>query len=87
MRYVISLNFKYLPLKMNWEKYIFQWGKWTIELIGNLAHTKEYLVLGKALLAGRYLYLKVYITLTKNLMRFLMTQLSYTFCIYFYHNR
>ena len=72
---------------MNWEKYIFQRGKWKIELIGNLAHTKEYLALGKALLARRYLYLKVYITLTKNLMRFLMTQLSYTFCIYFYHNR
>ena len=72
---------------MNWEKYIFQWGKWKIELIGNLAHNKEYLALGKALLARRYLYLKMYISLTKNLMRFLMTQLSYTFCIYFYHNR
>ena len=34
---------------MNLVKYVFHWEKWNFELIGNFAHTKEFLTLGKAL--------------------------------------
>ena len=43
-------DFKYLLMKMNWEKQIFQRKKWNFEPIRNSVHTTEYLVLGKALL-------------------------------------
>ena len=49
MKYSISLNFKYLSIKMNWEKLNF-------EPIGNSA-------LGKALLAKLYLKVKAYTNL------------------------
>ena len=60
MKYLISLNFKHLSMKMNWEKWISHWGKWNFEPIGNSKHTTEYLSLGKALLARLYLKIKVY---------------------------
>ena len=34
------MDFKYLSMKMNWEK-------WNFELIGNSVHTTEYLALGR----------------------------------------
>ena len=48
MKYSISLNFKYLSVKMNWEK-------WAFKPIGKFMFTTEYLALGKALLAKLYL--------------------------------
>ena len=48
MKYSISLDFKYLLMKMNWEKLIFHWKKWNFEPTGNLAHTTEIVALGKA---------------------------------------
>ena len=55
MKYSIPLNFKYLSMEMNWEK-------WNFEPIGNSVHTREYLVLGIALMARLYLKVKLYIT-------------------------
>ena len=62
MKYSISLNFKYLLMKMNWENLIFHWEKWNFEPIGNSLHTTVYLALGKTLLTRLYLKVKVYIT-------------------------
>ena len=62
MKLSISLHFKYLSIKMNWEKIIFHWNKWNFELIGIFGHTAEYLALGKTLLARLYLTVKVHIT-------------------------
>ena len=62
MKYSISLDFKCLSMKMNWEKLIFHWEKWNFEPTGNSGHTTEIVVLGKALLAMLYLKMKVYIT-------------------------
>ena len=47
---------------MNWEKSIFHFEKQNLKHIGNSVHTTEYLACGKALLAGLYLKVKVYIT-------------------------
>ena len=62
MKLSISLYFKYLSIKMNWEKIIFHSNKWNFELIGIFGHTAEYLALGKTLLARLYLTVKVHIT-------------------------
>ena len=62
MKLSISLHFKYLSIKMNWEKIIFHWNKWNFELIGIFGHTAEYLALGKTLLARLYLTVKVHVT-------------------------
>ena len=62
MKLSISSHFKYLSIKMNWEKIIFHWNKWNFELIGIFGHTAEYLALGKILLARLYLTVKVHIT-------------------------
>ena len=43
MKYSISLNFKYLSMKLNWEKRIFHWEKWNFEPIGNYVYNTEYL--------------------------------------------
>ena len=53
---------KYLSLKMNREKLIFNFEKRDLEFIGNSVHTAEYLAFGKALLARLDLKVKVYIT-------------------------
>ena len=55
MKHSISLDFKYLSMKMNWEKLIFHWEKWNFEPTGNSVHTTEIVALGKALLARQYL--------------------------------
>ena len=47
---------------MNREKSIFRFKKLNFELIGNSVDTTEYLGFGKALLAGIYLKVKVYVT-------------------------
>ena len=60
MKYSISLDIKYLSMKMNWEKLIFHWEKWNFEPNGNSVHTTEILALGKALLARIYFKVKVY---------------------------
>ena len=52
--------FKYFPLKINREKSIFHFEKWSFEPIENSVRTTEYLAFGKALLAG--FYLKAYVT-------------------------
>ena len=52
MKYSISLDFKYLSIKMNWEK-------WDFEPTGNSLYTTETMVLGKALLARLYLKVSV----------------------------
>ena len=59
MIYSISLDLKYLSMKMNWEKLIFDWEKWNFEPTGNSVHTTEIVALGKALLARLYLKVKV----------------------------
>ena len=59
MKYWISLGFQYLSMKMNLEKWIFQWDKLKFEPIGNSVHTTEYLASGKTLLAKLYLKVKV----------------------------
>ena len=59
MKYSISLNFKYLSMKMNWEKSIFLWN---FEPLGILC-IPQYLTLSNALLARLYLKVKVYITI------------------------
>ena len=48
MKYSISLDFKYLLMKMNWEKLIFHSEKWNLEPTGNLVHITEIVALGKA---------------------------------------
>ena len=63
MKYWISLGFQYLSMKMNLEKWIFQWDKLKFEPIGNSVHTTEYLASGKTLLAKLYLKVKVYTNL------------------------
>ena len=63
MKYSISLDFKYLSMKMNWEKLIFHQEKWSFEPTGNSVHTTEVVALGKALLARLYLKVKVYTNL------------------------
>ena len=63
MKYLISLNFTCLSMKMNWEKGTFYWEKWNFEPIGNSVHSTEYLALKKALLARQYLKVKVYETI------------------------
>ena len=63
MKYWISLGFQYLSMKMNLEKWIFQWDKLKFEPIGNSVHTAEYLASGKTLLAKLYLKVKVYTNL------------------------
>ena len=63
MKYSISLKFKYLPMKMNWEKLISHWQKLNFEPIENYMHTREYLALGKALPAKLYFKVKVYTNL------------------------
>ena len=63
MKYSISLKFKYLPMKMNWEKLISHWQKLNFEPIENYMHTTEYLALGKALPAKLYFKVKVYTNL------------------------
>ena len=55
MRHSISLDFKYLSMKMNWEKLIFHREKWNFEPTGNSVRTTEIVALGKALLARQYL--------------------------------
>ena len=60
MKYSISLDFKYLSMKLNWEKLIFHWEKWKFEPTGNSEHTTEIVALGKAVLARLYLKVKVY---------------------------
>ena len=55
MKYSISLDFKYLSMKMNLEKLIFHWEKWNSKPTGNSVHTTEIVALGKALLAKLYL--------------------------------
>ena len=71
MKYSTSLNFKYLSMKMKWEKWNFHCKKLNFEPTGNSVHTSEYLALGKALLARLYQQLKVYITFTKNLIPYI----------------
>ena len=71
MKYSTSLNFKYLSMKMKWEKWNFYCKKLNFEPIGNSVRTSEYLALGKALLARLYQQLKVYITFTKNLIPYI----------------
>ena len=44
------------------DKSIFHFEKYKFELIGNAAHSTEYLALRKSLLARLYLKVKVYIT-------------------------
>ena len=51
MKYSISLDFKYLSIKMNWEKLIFHWEKWNFKPTANSVHTTKIVALGKALLA------------------------------------
>ena len=63
MKYSISLKFKYLSMKMNWEKLISHWQKLNFEPIENYMHTTEYLALGKALPAKLYFKVKVYANL------------------------
>ena len=63
MKYSISLDFKYLSMKMNWEKLIFHWEKWNFEPTWYSVHTTEIVALGKALLARLYLKVKVYTNL------------------------
>ena len=63
MKYSISLKFKYLSMKMNWEKLISHWQKLNFEPIENYMHTTEYLALGKALPAKLYFKVKVYTNL------------------------
>ena len=63
MKYSISLKFKYLSMKMNWEKLISHWKKLNFEPIENYMHTTEYLALGKALPAKLYFKVKVYANL------------------------
>ena len=53
---------KHFSLKMNREKSIFHFEKLNFELIGNSVDTTEYLAFGKAVLAGLYLKVKVYVT-------------------------
>ena len=71
MKYSISLDFKYLSVKMNREKLIFHWKKWNVEPTGNSVHITEIVALGKALLARLYLKVKVYTNLLSvhNLLR------------------
>ena len=71
MKYSISLDFKYLSMKMNLEKLIFHWEKWNSKPTGNSVHTTEIVALGKALLARLYLKVKVYTNLLSvhNLLR------------------
>ena len=71
MKYSISLDFKHLSMKMNWEKLIFHWEKWNFQPTGNSVHTTEIVALGKALLARLYLKVKVYTNLQSvhNLLR------------------
>ena len=59
MKYLISLNFKCLSIKMNWEKLIFHWQKLNFKLIEHFVATTEYLSLGKILPAKLYLKVKV----------------------------
>ena len=63
MKYSIFSDFKYLSMKMNWEKLIFYWEKWNFEPTGNSVHTTEIVALGKTLLARLYLKVKVYTNL------------------------
>ena len=63
MKYSIFSDFKYLSMKMNWEKLIFYWEKWNFEPTGNSVHTTEIVALGKARLARLYLKVKVYTNL------------------------
>ena len=61
MRYSIPSNIKYSSIKMNWQKEIFHWKKWSFEPTENSVHTTGFFVLGNALLARLYLsniYLK-----------------------------
>ena len=58
MKYSIALNFKYLSMKMNWEKWIFHWEKWNLEPNWNSVHIRKYWAIGKALLAKLYLTVK-----------------------------
>ena len=55
MKHSISLDFKYLSMKMNWEKLIFHQEKSNFEPTGNIVRTTEIVALGKALLARQYL--------------------------------
>ena len=55
MKYSISVNFKHLSVKMNWEELIFHWENWNFEPTGNSVHTIEIAASGKALLA-RYIW-------------------------------
>ena len=59
MKYSISLNFKYLSMKLNWEKWIFHWEKWNFEPIGNYVYNTEY---WKILLDKLHLKVKVYVS-------------------------
>ena len=63
MKYSISLNFKYLSMKMNSGKLIFHWEKWNFEPTGISVHATEIVALGKTLLARLYLKVKVYTNL------------------------
>ena len=63
MKDSIFVDFKYLSMKVNWEKLIFHWEKWNFEPTGNSVHTTEIVALGKALLARLYLKVKVYTNL------------------------
>ena len=63
MKYLLSLDFKYLSMKMNWEKLIFHWEKWNFEPTGSSVHTTEIVTSEKALLARPNLKVKVYANL------------------------
>ena len=63
MKYSISLDFKHLSMKINWEKLIFHWEKWDFEPTGDPVHTTKIVALGKALLARLYPKVKVYTNL------------------------
>ena len=71
MKYLISLDLKYLSMKMNWEKLILHWEKRNFEPTGSLVHTTEIVASGKALLARPNLKVKVYANLlgVQNLLR------------------
>ena len=60
MKYSISLNFKYLSVKMIGKNEFSIWKKWNFEPIGNSVHTAKCLALGKVLLPRLYLQVKVY---------------------------
>ena len=63
MNYSISLDAKYLSMRVKCEKLIFHWEKWNFEPTGNSVHTAEIVALRKILLARLYLKVKVYTNL------------------------